>query len=227
MKFHERLMRERKARGLSQEELAALVGVSHQAVSKWENGDAMPDLTKLLALADALNLSLDTLCGRESAPPVEYSPVSPARSKAVVWLSLVCVLLFALLCISLVTTLSHTAAATSTVPASLPSSLAEDFFVSGLQFHGKSGVLLAYRFAPSIFGHGLTYQITFTNPEGRSTSVDAPCVGGICTGEVTLSENWQSCSVNISVTDGTLSRNLAVAHNLRFTFGECSWTPVK
>ena len=64
MEFSKNLSRERKARGLSQEELAARLGVSRQAVSKWETGEAAPDLSKLLALADALDLPLDTLCGR-------------------------------------------------------------------------------------------------------------------------------------------------------------------
>ena len=54
MPFNEILARERKARGLSQEDLAARIQVSRQAVSKWETGDAMPDLNKLLALAVAL-----------------------------------------------------------------------------------------------------------------------------------------------------------------------------
>lgn len=65
--FSKNLSRERKARGLSQEELAARLGVSRQAVSKWETGEAAPDLSKLLALRDALDLPLDTLCGRETS----------------------------------------------------------------------------------------------------------------------------------------------------------------
>ena len=226
MRFHEILMRERKVRGLSQEELAAVVGVSRQAVSKWENGDAMPDLAKLLALAEALNISLDTLCGRETVPVTQAAPASAAHPRAVVWLSLLCILLFALLSASVVMMLTHTTTSTSSAPATFPASLADDFYVSGLTFQGKSGVLLAYRFAPSIFGDGLTCRITFTNAEGKSTTVDAPCSNGICTGEVELSESWQGCSVNISITDGSLSRNLVVAHGLRFTFGECSWTHV-
>ena len=54
MELQDILVRERKRRGWSQEELAARVRVSRQAVSKWETGDALPDLPKLLALADAL-----------------------------------------------------------------------------------------------------------------------------------------------------------------------------
>lgn len=75
MTFHEHLTRRRKALGLSQEELAAKIGVSRQAVSKWETGDVVPDLNRLLALAEALNTSLDALCGREAAePPAAAAP---------------------------------------------------------------------------------------------------------------------------------------------------------
>ena len=76
MKFNEILTRERKSRGLSQEDLAAKVNVSRQAISKWETGDAMPDLNNLLLLADALEISLDALCGREFAPPAAAAPAA-------------------------------------------------------------------------------------------------------------------------------------------------------
>ena len=51
MTFEERLVQLRKARGMSQEELAEKVGVSRQAVSKWETGAAEPSTSNLLALA--------------------------------------------------------------------------------------------------------------------------------------------------------------------------------
>lgn len=55
------IQRERTLLGLSQEKLAEQVGVSRQAVSKWELGDAMPDTDKLVPLARALGISVDTL----------------------------------------------------------------------------------------------------------------------------------------------------------------------
>lgn len=47
MSFSENLRRARKTKGLSQEELAALLGVSRQAVSKWEQGTVYPETEKL------------------------------------------------------------------------------------------------------------------------------------------------------------------------------------
>ena len=51
----------RKAAGLTQKDLAEKLGVSFQAVSKWENGDALPDTGLLLDLCDALNTTVDKL----------------------------------------------------------------------------------------------------------------------------------------------------------------------
>ena len=51
----------RLQRGLTQEELASLLGVSGQAVSKWETNDTYPDGSLLLPLAEVLGVSLDTL----------------------------------------------------------------------------------------------------------------------------------------------------------------------
>lgn len=61
MKFAEELKKRRTALGMSQDDLAAKVFVSRQAVSKWENGDGTPDLNTLVKLAEILNVSLDTL----------------------------------------------------------------------------------------------------------------------------------------------------------------------
>ncbi|MFA6948343.1 MAG: helix-turn-helix transcriptional regulator [Eubacteriales bacterium] len=57
----------RKALGITQEELGGAVGVSTQAVSKWENGGA-PDVELLPAIADKLGVSVDALFGRDIAP---------------------------------------------------------------------------------------------------------------------------------------------------------------
>ncbi len=56
-----RIAKYRKAKGLTQEALANLLGVSSQAVSKWENDSSCPDISLLPALCDALGISTDTL----------------------------------------------------------------------------------------------------------------------------------------------------------------------
>ena len=56
----------RKERGMTQEELAARLEVTSQAVSKWERGDGMPDTSLLLKLSGTLNASIDQLFGNDT-----------------------------------------------------------------------------------------------------------------------------------------------------------------
>ena len=55
----------RRARQITQEELAAELGVTAAAVSKWENGYTLPDVLMLCALADYFEVSTDELLGRQ------------------------------------------------------------------------------------------------------------------------------------------------------------------
>ena len=61
MSFAENLKLIRKERNLSQEELAEMIDVSRQAVSKWEQGDGYPEVEKLLLLSSILNISFSLL----------------------------------------------------------------------------------------------------------------------------------------------------------------------
>ena len=53
----------RKSRGLTQEELAERIGVTAQAISKWENESGMPDISQVVPLAHIFGVSTDTLLG--------------------------------------------------------------------------------------------------------------------------------------------------------------------
>ncbi|MFR6395671.1 MAG: helix-turn-helix domain-containing protein [Eubacterium ventriosum] len=55
----------RKQIGLTQEELALHIGVTPQAVSRWENGTGMPNISMVVPLAKTLNVSTDYLFGLE------------------------------------------------------------------------------------------------------------------------------------------------------------------
>ena len=69
MEFQQRLYDLRKKAGLSQEGLADLLGVTRQAVQKWEAGASRPDMDNLAALARYFNVTLDYLVtGQEAAP---------------------------------------------------------------------------------------------------------------------------------------------------------------
>ncbi len=61
MSFQEQLQTLRKAKGLSQEKLAEFLGISRQAVAKWEVGQSYPDIARLIALSDFFKVSIDKL----------------------------------------------------------------------------------------------------------------------------------------------------------------------
>lgn len=61
MNFSEKLLTLRKANDLTQEQLAEKLDVSRQSVSKWESGQATPELEKIVALSTVFNVSTDYL----------------------------------------------------------------------------------------------------------------------------------------------------------------------
>ena len=61
MKFEEKLVSLRKEHKLSQEQLAEKLGVSRQAISRWEAGETTPDMANLLGLCDVFDVSADFL----------------------------------------------------------------------------------------------------------------------------------------------------------------------
>lgn len=67
--FGQRLKSFRKARNLTQKEIAFRIGVSEQAVSKWENGECLPDVYNLKLLGKVLQASVDTLLDTENDRP--------------------------------------------------------------------------------------------------------------------------------------------------------------
>lgn len=75
-----RLVELRKLHNLSQEDLAEQIGISRQAISKWERAEASPDTDNLISLARLYNISLDELLG--NAMPVVVPP-PPAQEEAV------------------------------------------------------------------------------------------------------------------------------------------------
>lgn len=84
MTLNEKLQKLRKENNLSQENVAELVGVSRQSVSKWENGLSNPDTENLIHLAKIYHVSLDEIIGiAEPAEQVSGQEVKPFIPKFV------------------------------------------------------------------------------------------------------------------------------------------------
>lgn len=220
MTFEERLVQLRKARGMSQEELAEKVGVSRQAVSKWETGDAQPDYVKLMALADALGVSLDDLCGREppSAPAGQTetpAPESaPKKKRWVFWLAAV---LAAVLLLGVGVLIGSRIASGSVRP--------QDVTISNVEFYTyDDSDKLFYQFIPSVIGKDYAYQIVFITPDGTERVFAADCGAAGCSGQVSLAGGIYD--VSVVVLSGGDQYVIPVAEDLCFEHrGGATWTP--
>lgn len=82
MKLAEKIYQCRKKAGLSQEALATQLGVSRQAVSKWELGTAEPEPAKLKLLAQDFHVSVDWLLSEEEAEYTAPTQPNPPASSA-------------------------------------------------------------------------------------------------------------------------------------------------
>jgi len=74
------IARYRKEKGFTQDELAVRLGITFQAVSKWETGQTVPDTSILPGLAKILDISMDKLFGYASFNP-DFSPYEAAYKK--------------------------------------------------------------------------------------------------------------------------------------------------
>jgi transcriptional regulator with XRE-family HTH domain len=120
MKIAEEICRLRAAAGMSQEELAAKLEISRQSVSKWETGASVPDVEKLVKMAELFGVTLDELVTGNRPEPMK-----PEEKRMTLWQILGATLLvLAGLCVAVTV-------------------LFESYFA----FHTSEGILLAAWFA--------------------------------------------------------------------------------
>jgi len=73
MIIEERIRELRKSKGLSQEQLAEMLGVSRQAVSKWESGQSLPEVEKLIAMGELFGVTIDYILKGDALPAQDDS----------------------------------------------------------------------------------------------------------------------------------------------------------
>lgn len=81
MTFGEKLQRLRKAKGWTQEELAAQISISRQALSKWEQGTAIPDTENILQISKIFGVSTDYLLNDDYESDADIPAVQISSSK--------------------------------------------------------------------------------------------------------------------------------------------------
>ena len=77
--IEERIQELRKRKGLSQEQLADVLSVSRQAVSKWESGQSLPEIEKLIAMSALFEVTIDYILKGETPPAQPDDRRCPSR----------------------------------------------------------------------------------------------------------------------------------------------------
>jgi len=237
MELKDRLVQVRKLRGMNQEELAERVGVSRQAVSKWETGEAMPDCVKLMALADALEVSMDYLCGREGEqtcvpepaanPEPAATPEQRTKKAPVHHIILACVFAVLLLGIGLGVGLlisGNHDRTSETLPMEV-TPLPDAISVEGFDFDSLGREGLSFHFVPSVINENYTYQVSLCDEAGKVQIFDATPKGGICFCKTGLKGGGVGYTITLTVSNGDESRTALLCSDLYFSESNASWTP--
>lgn len=90
MTLGERLKAQRKAKGLSQEKVAEMVGVSRQAVTKWEADQSTPSSDNLIALSELFQIPLDKLVMNGNVNSLNADAMAYSKSRAILIFLIVC-----------------------------------------------------------------------------------------------------------------------------------------
>lgn len=102
MKLAEKLVSLRKEKGLSQLQLAEMMDVSRQAISRWEVGSAVPSTDNLRFLSELYGVTIDYLINEESKHPVRVEAANGEKRKSrsrIVW---VCCMLVLVIVVSII-----------------------------------------------------------------------------------------------------------------------------
>ena len=225
MQFKDNLYRIRKEKGFSQEKLAEEIGVSRQAVSRWETGDAQPELSKLISLAEVLQVSLDELCGRTGANSNgEAEPLqeNDRNAKGLVQKLLEEKGLLLCLAMLLVGLLIGIILPKGSAP------LPENIMVEHVNFAATEDGILRCEIIPSVNDGRYQYKLVFVGSYTGEKVVSLNCRNGVYVHEETLPAG-DTYTVSLVVGRGLQKRNVLVATNLNISYreGTASWYPAE
>lgn len=211
MNFCEQLTKLRKEKGISQEALAEVIGVSRQAISKWETGATQPEMSNILRLCEILNVSPNELLCHEvpvdlseesdQPPSANDSQTTSKRPRMKLIIALLLVICF----------VSGTVLGI-VIKSNLPGEdnrqdVPIEFLVSGFDmvfdsFSGVDSQILRLTFTPNISNPKYSYKIVITEGDGDSRQVDAKTeAGGVFTGTFYV-EKGKSYLISVSMEVG-------------------------
>lgn len=179
MYFNEKLISLRRAKGLSQEQLANLIDVSRQAVSKWETAESQPDLSKLILVSNVFEVSLDELCGRKSLSTPASPAASPKPRIKTVWLCT------AVLILGLALGLVGGFFTAGVLFPEASQQKIENVTITSFSMYKEPGNQKIHLvFSPSIAKGTFGYKVLKTGSDGNISSFPAIYAEGVCTCDV-------------------------------------------
>ena len=241
MEFREVLGQLRRERGMNQEQLAEQIGVSRQAVSKWETGEASPDLPNLLALADALDVSLEVLCARAAGdaappPPVAEAPAPKKKRRwigaliAAIVIGMLLPILLALVNYARIETATDEDSAYIALDTKTYLSLAESMSTPEFTLMDGDPRLIFRLFCAAEHAGDFHYSFQLLDEAGNVYAGVAEYQDGMVSGSVSLlnrtAARFTACLHVRDERDGSLLIPLASNVTLDFSTNSVTWTPV-
>ena len=211
MKFSEQLVKLRKAKGISQEALAEVIGVSRQAISKWETGATQPEMSNIIRLCEILEVNPNILFGLEEAKEPVSDKISAenensgetkrtnGKQRLITTVLIVCCILFGMMLGFLVKSNSMEEENRTDIPI--------EFSVNGYDLHSEvyaDGVkTFRLNFASNISNSEYNYKIIVTDHNGISREFDVRAgADGVYTGTFQAAGQYSPYLISVSVNVG-------------------------
>lgn len=179
MEFYEKLTFARKAKGFSQEDLAERLDISRQAISKWENGTAQPEMLNIIKLCEVLEITPNELFGYESVPaeiPKKSEDPGTKRIRAII-------IIFVIAAAALVN-IAFIKAILPEQPEPQIEYIISEFTAGSFNWEFIKNVgsnkQMEVSFSPSISGSDCVFSLSLSY-DGKSFSVPAEYSNGVCT----------------------------------------------
>lgn len=228
MKFSEQLVKLRKEKGISQEALAEVIGVSRQAISKWETGATQPEMSNIIRLCEILEVSPNVLFGQEEPKEPASGVVSAdtengsltketkEKRKLIIIVLAVCCILLGMLLGFLVKSKSMGEEHRPDIPI--------EFSVSGYDLHSEAYAdgekTFRLNFTSNVSNPEYEYKIIITNHKGISREFEVRAgADGVYTGTFQVADGYSHylISVSVSVGENTYTDSLIKISNITET----------
>ena len=196
--------------------LAKMADIAPSTISKWENGEAVPELAKIIRLSELLNVSMDELCGRECKTKVE----TDIKKKTNHFKYAILIIMFSVtfgVCGYLigqrVTVVDEVVSEVYELPDNIEVS-AVDFMVEG--------DVLTCNFVPAIYSEKLTYTATIIDYFGNEKTSEVIFQNGM--GKVAFTvRHPEQYKVILTISNGVESRNVSLAEWVYTDENAVSW----